>query len=93
MVNYGYGPGTRNWNEQKKSELASKLNKLIGCMAKEGKIKVSTALPYVEVDQLYNGVRIRKITHLSDETVDELIVRSDQIYADVMTPDDIKDLK
>jgi len=95
MVNYGYGPDTRNWNESKKNELALLLEKLVSDMTKEGKIKVKyeDLAPYVEIDQMYRGVRIRKITHLTEEVADELIHRSDQIYTDLMTPDSIKELK
>ena len=70
MVNYGYGPDSKNWNEHKKFELASKLENLLGTMMKEGKMKSMNhvCMPYVEVDELYIGVRIRKITRSGRRT-------------------------
>lgn len=60
-------------------------------MKEDGSIKtVETCMsgngaPYVEVDQLYKGVRIRKITHLSDEQERTLIERADKLYLSIMS--------
>lgn len=100
MVNYGYAPDTIGWKEQYKWALAWKLNELLDKLSKEGKIKNVYAVvpvgmdgnapvddgqaPYIEVDGLYEGVRIRKTTHLTDEQESLLIKESDKIYREVM---------
>lgn len=68
-MNYGYGRGTRNWKRERQRKLASELGKIWGD---------------VEVDGLYEGVRLRRITHLSDEDRTKLIQKADEIYAEVM---------
>ncbi|MGB7952797.1 MAG: hypothetical protein WCF23_02355 [Candidatus Nitrosopolaris sp.] len=91
MVNYGYGSNTKCWDESKKLILADSLRKLVDEMKEDGSIKtVETCMsgngaPYVEVDQLYKGVRIRKITHLSDEQERTLIERADKLYLSIMS--------
>ena len=74
-MNYGYNASSFAWNEKRKLVLADKLEKLIG--------KFGTA-PYIEIDGLYDGVRIRKITDLSDDQVAELTEKADRIYDEVM---------
>ena len=39
---------------------------------------------------MYDGVRVRKVTHLTDEVGDELIIEAEKIYHDVMWPDEPK---
>jgi hypothetical protein len=40
--------------------------------------------PYIEVDGLYQGVRIRKITALSEQQETELINLADKKYLEIM---------
>jgi hypothetical protein len=40
--------------------------------------------PYIEMDGMYSGVRIRKITALSEQQSRELIDRADKTYTEIM---------
>ena len=91
MVNYGYGPNNPQWKEEKKWKLAEELRKLIIEMklTRNDQIESGVMLhdypePYIEVDNLYEGVRIRKITALTDEQTEELVKRADQIFLSIM---------
>ena len=76
MVNYGYT--CKGWSKKKKELLAHKLRCLL--MKKDySNIEHEVDNPYVEIDNLYEGVRIRKITYLTDEQVKELVKEADQI--------------
>lgn len=96
MVNYGYGPGMKYWDESKKYELANKLRDMIinikASRNRDIEMRDMPLMyqyhqePYIEVDGLYAGVRIRKITHLSDELYDKVITEADKIYLDLMKP-------
>lgn len=92
MVNYGYGPGMKGWNDKKAPLLAQRLQTLLVTMERSGKFDNirKEVRPYVEVDGLYVGVRIRKITHLQEKVSDELIEEAEKIYHDVMHPDEPK---
>jgi hypothetical protein len=86
MVNFGYGPGVRGWDESKASDLWGRLHMLVLSMESQKKFDNlhPETRPYVERDGLYAGVRVRKITHLRSEVCDELIEESEKIYRDVM---------
>ena len=92
MVNFGYGPGMKYWKEENKTKLASALNYLITNMQAEGTLKFQeniqcgTIDPYIEVDRLYKGVRIRHITHLTDESMQLLLENAEDVYRKVMLP-------
>ena len=91
MTNYGYGPDSKGWieDEEKKELLAKRLSEMITVMKSEYGTQwpsPSRREPYVEMDRLYSGVRIRKTTHLSKEQEEELEGRADKIYHDVMYP-------
>ncbi len=79
-MNYGYDSSCPNWDESKKHELAEALSKelLVGTNPN------AVHQPYVEVDGLYRGVRLRRITHLSEEEQELLINRADAIYRRIM---------
>ena len=79
MVNYGYF--CKGWTEEQKLLLAKKLIVLVD--RKNYNIKPYSDNPYIEIDNLYDGVRIRKITYLSDEQVKELVSDADKIYLKV----------
>jgi hypothetical protein len=95
MVNFGYGPGMKGWNDEKAPLLAQRLRALLVTMEKQRKFDNirEHVRPYVETDGLYEGVRIRKITHLLDEVEDELIAEAEKIYYDVMSADEPKRLQ
>jgi hypothetical protein len=91
MVNYGYGPGCPNWNRNRQNILARQLNKLLQDMklTRNTEIEHDVVLheypePYIEVDGMYKGVRIRKITHLTDKESDVLVRNADVLYRQVM---------
>lgn len=92
MVNFGYGPGMKYWNEENKTKLASALDYLITNMQAEGTLKFQeniqcgTIDPFIEVDELYKGVRIRHITHLTDESMQHLVENAEDVYRKVMVP-------
>ena len=87
VVNYGYGPGDKGWKEEKISDLAEGLDGLLGLYQKEFERrgeKWPFPPPEVEVNRLYRGVRLRKLTHLGEAAIDELCVLADQVYSKVM---------
>lgn len=81
-MNYGYNKNCKGWNESKKTHLAFELSKAlnigIGDNSRDG------VSPYIEVDGAYSGVRIRRITHLSDKAHKELVKKADKVYDEVM---------
>lgn len=80
-MNYGFDENTPGWKEDRKEELAEQLAEKLPCRL--GRV-VGGYTPYIEVDGLYNGVRIRKLTNLSEEDLHLFIKRADKIYWDVM---------
>jgi len=85
-MNYGYNKSTRNWNEKKKWILAEKISKDLNIPIETGNrsYKNDGSSPYIEVDGAYGGVRVRRITHLSEEEHFKLVKDSDNIYDEVM---------
>lgn len=92
MVNFGYGPGTKDWDDEKAPLLTQRLQALLDTMERQRKFdnRHKEMRPYVETDGLYAGVRIRKITHLTTEVEHELIQEAEKIYHDVMFPNEPK---
>lgn len=86
-MNYGYDSETANWQESKKMELAERLSQELGL--KFGWTAGGTK-PYIEVDGLYSGVRIRKTTYLTEQETIELVKKADKIYNEVMKKSDLK---
>jgi len=78
-MNYGYDKQVKGWKEEKKAELAYELSAL--CHEYPDAYNM---YPYVETYGLYDGVRIRRITHLEEEKRRELVKRADTIYLKVM---------
>jgi len=82
MVNYGYT--CKGWGKRAKTELANALRQMIADFG--FKEQESSLTPYVENDAeypdayLYEGVRIRRITHLSDEDSKKIVIEADKIY-------------
>lgn len=72
MVYYGYD--CQGWAEAAKRELANELEKLV-----QGYVDANGRMPEVEVDGVYGGVRIRKLTWLTPEQIDKLTIEADAI--------------
>lgn len=77
-MNYGYI--CEGWSKSQKLVLAWELRKLLEEMNLLGWERDGILLPYIEIDQAYNGVRIRRTTYLSDEVRCKLIKDADDIY-------------
>ena len=101
MVNFGYGPGMKYWREDKKYILAKALNVLVQStkfdlvspyknMDPNDEDVIEHVYPYVEVDQLYPGVCIRKITHLTEDSQRNLVENAEEVYRQVMLPEEAK---
>jgi hypothetical protein len=86
-MNYGFDETTPGWKREKKNELASELIILCAEYGGGGDSMRFSGNPYVEVDGLYQGVRLRKLTHLPEEVVEELVKRADEIFCKVMEVD------
>ena len=72
MVNYGYD--CQGWSEAAKNELADELRKLVANVRDR-----NGRQPEVEVNGTYGGVRIRKLTWLTEEQIDKLTIDADAI--------------
>lgn len=77
MVNYGYK--CTGWTDQEKQELAKLLSELCSNYYEHHNGKRGCLQPYVEIDGLYEGVRIRRITWLLEKDVHELVDKADEI--------------
>ena len=73
-MNYGYLPTPYD------KELAFEIKKYIRCIEADG----NGRYPYVEVDGLYDGVRVRRLTHYPPKRLDEIVDKLDQIYERVV---------
>ena len=69
-MNYGYPPTRFD------KELAKRLTKLCQTFPKDS----YGMSPYVEINGLYSGVRIRRITHYSDFQIRRIVEEADKIY-------------
>ena len=69
-MNYGYAPTKFD------KELAEKLAEMLKTVPpdKHG------MKPYIEFDGLYDGVRIRRITHYPKNVIDYIVKAADEIY-------------
>lgn len=74
-MNYGYAcPG---WSRQQKTALAAAISQELN----EGDFKDARGQrPYLEVDGMYDGVRVRRITHLDESRIDALTKVCDALY-------------
>ena len=79
-MNYGYNENSKGWKEDKKLVLANCLHSIEPGLSYED----DGINPYIEVDGAYGGVRIRRITHLSDKHRKALVKELDRIYDKVM---------
>jgi len=88
MVSFGYGPSCRGWKEENKFKLHRAFWDLLDEMTQEGKfehVAHEGHRPYVDdVDAMYEGVEIRKLTHLGPEVERELVLRAETIYRKIM---------
>ena len=81
-MNYGYNTGTRNWKEDRKMNLCFELAKVLKLTI--GWVNAEVGHPYIEVDGGYDGVRIRRISHLSEKAHNKMITDADNVYEKVM---------
>lgn len=81
-MNYGYNEKTKYWKENRKMTLAFELSKALKIQI--GNNSNDGHSPYIEVDGAYGGVRIRRITHLSEKEHQKLVKKSDEIYETIM---------
>lgn len=85
-MNYGYNKTSKNWKEDRKVILATELAKTLkmNIMNKFGSFDNDGFSPYIEVDGSYGGVRIRRITNLSEKDAKKLVEDADKIYDFIM---------
>ena len=83
-MNYGFNSNSENWKEEKKNELFCELKKLTDKIYSKLPVKKRITAPYIEINGLYDGVRIRRITHLEDKTCNSLIEQAEKIYEKIM---------
>lgn len=89
---YGYDESTPHWNEELRDELANKLSESLEYRIYNGNeprpiwihSEEYRKKPYIEVDGTFGGVKLRRITHLSDEEQNRVTDRADAIYMQVM---------
>jgi len=74
-MNYGYAPTPHD------GELERQLGEYVKTLPPDK----YGMMPYVERDGLYAGVRIRRITHYSDDVINEIVKGAEKIYSDVMS--------
>jgi len=72
MVNYGFE--CKDWSMEKKIRLAVEFGKLLKPYDK------MTPPPTIEVDAAYPGVRMRKLTWIPENELDDLIAKADEVY-------------
>ena len=87
MVNFGYNKYCEGWKGEKRHELVERLKELMrskGYCTDFSDPKREGFTPYLETNDPYDGVRIRAITHLSEEQQDKLVKVAEEIYAEVM---------
>ena len=85
-MNYGYNTDMKDWDESRKWILAEELEKSLGfeIETRNRNYKNDGESPYIEVDGNYEGVRIRRITNLSEKQLEEMYEKADHIYGLVM---------
>lgn len=69
-MNYGYGPTAHD------EELAKQLTEMLKTIG----LDENGLTAYVETDCLYPGVRIRRMTHYSEEIRRTIIRKADVVY-------------
>lgn len=72
-MNYGYEPTDQD------EELAVEIGKYLATLEPDEPGSRGMR-PYVEVDLMYPGVRVRRLTHYSDQRQEEIIRGLDAIY-------------
>jgi hypothetical protein len=78
-MNFGYDRSVDGWREDRKDQLATELAVIAYSYTDAHGMK-----PYVEIDGLYDGVRIRRMTHLTQEEYWELVRRAEEAYTKIM---------
>jgi hypothetical protein len=73
-MNYGYVPTEHD------EEIAAVLKDMVAKLPEDERGQ----RPYIEVNETYPGVRIRRITHYTDEQRESIIKKADAIYEVVL---------
>ncbi len=81
---YMYGNATPGWKPEQKEILATRLSSLIERFANNTTGVSHEAPPHVKVDPQTGAVSIRRLTNVSDDLIDKLTARADEVYMDVM---------
>jgi hypothetical protein len=81
VMNYGYNSSCENYKPELECQLAKALFQFIH---KHWGDVQEIDRPYIEVNGLYDGIRIRKITHLNKKEQRKLVRGADKIYEKVM---------
>lgn len=87
---YGFGPKNEGYNDEKAWELANHLATEFDFPAMDGNGPRPTWLfdgerkPYIQVGGMGQGVFIRRLTDLSEEEVERIVNRADEIFKEVM---------
>lgn len=83
-MNYGYSKDVPGYKPERQEQLAAALRELVEAFNKDHQRGPEQRGPYVEVDEFYQGVRIRRITNMSDEGQQSLVKLADEVYRQVM---------
>lgn len=70
-MNYGYEPTDRD------EELADEIEEYLVTLEPDAR----GHQPYVEINQYYRGVRVRRLTHYTEKQLDKIVSELDKIHA------------
>ena len=73
-MNYGYEPTEHD------EEIAMVLKDMVAKLPEDARGQ----RPYIEVNEAYPGVRIRRITHYTNEQIEDLVKKADAIHEVVL---------
>lgn len=85
-MNFGYNARSPGWKSMRAHLLVRRLQALLEdyapTEARDG--WTPGERPYVETGGPFGGVRIRRVTHLSEKDLENLVQRADAVYREVM---------
>ena len=79
-MNYGYP--CEGWTRTKKIKLAERINAKLD-IAVGRHCEPDPDKPYIEIDDAYKGVRIRRLTHLNPDKLRKVVETADAIHYDL----------
>ena len=83
-MNYGYDKTIEGWKPEKEMLLGHKLSDMLDRENFKPKKGYENYTPYIEQSGFYDGIRIRRITHLTKEDQTKLVKEADKIYDEIM---------